>query len=133
MTLLRKHSELIGQLVRYGISGGLASFVNIAVYWVLAARGMNPNLAWTIGYVMAVAFGYFIHSRWSFRGHGRRDNIARTGGRFAVVSLVSFFLNQFWVWLLVVRLDLPLWAPYPLVLGLTPLVVFALNRKWVFG
>jgi hypothetical protein len=28
--------------------------------------------------------------------------------------------------------ELPLWAPYPLALGVTPLVVFALNRRWVF-
>ena len=49
------------------------------------------------------------------------------------VSLVSFALNQLWVWLLVREFALPLWAPYPLVLGVTPLIVFALNRRWVFG
>jgi putative flippase GtrA len=131
--LADRHSELLGQLVRYALTGGLASIVNIGVYWVLAARGMDPNLAWTAGFVAAVLVGYVVHSRWSFRGHGRRDNLARTGGRFVVVSLVSFGLNQLWVWLLVRQLELPLWAPYPLVLGLTPLVVFALNRRWVFN
>jgi putative flippase GtrA len=100
---------------------------------VLAAGGMDPNLAWAFGYVAAVIVGYVVHSRWSFRGHGRRDNLARTGGRFVLVSFVSFGLNQFWVWLLVQQLDLPLWAPYPLVLTITPAVVFLLNRKWVFG
>ena len=133
MSSLKQHSELVGQLVRYGVSGSLASVVNIGVYWILAARGMDPNLAWAIGFAAAVLFGYVIHSRWSFRGHGRRDNVARTGSRFVAVSLVSFALNQFWVWLLVRELALPLWAPYPLVLGVTPLVVFALNRRWVFG
>ncbi|MDP9413003.1 MAG: GtrA family protein [Pseudomonadota bacterium] len=129
----REHEALLGQLVRYALTGGLASVVNIGVYWVLAAHGMDPNLAWAVGFAAAVLVGYFVHSRWSFRGHGRRDNLARTGGRFLVVSLVSFALNQLWVWLLVRHLMLPLWAPYPLVLGVTPLVVFMLNRKWVFG
>ena len=133
MMLLRRHSEIFGQLVRYALTGGLASVVNIGVYWVLAARGMDPNLAWTIGFAAAVLVGYVVHSRWSFRGHGRRDNLARTGGRFVIVSLVSFALNQLWVWLLVRQMELPLWAPYPLVLGVTPLVIFALNRRWVFG
>lgn len=133
MTVLARHSELIAQLVRYGLTGGLASLVNIGVYWVLAARGMDPNLAWAIGYVAAVIVGYVVHSRWSFRGHGTRDSLARTGSRFVIVSLVSFGLNQFWVWLLVQRLDLPLWSPYPLVLGVTPFIIFALNRRWVFG
>jgi hypothetical protein len=49
------------------------------------------------------------------------------------VSLVSFALNQLWVWLLVRHFALPLWAPYPLVLGVTPLIVFSLNRRWVFA
>lgn len=123
---------LIGQLFRYAVTGGLASVVNIGVYWLLAARGMDPNLAWTIGFVSAVIVGYVVHSRWSFRGHGRRGSLARTGGRFVVVSLVSFAANQFWVWLLVRHLGLPLWAPYPPVLLITPLLVFTLNRKWVF-
>ncbi|CAA9483920.1 MAG: hypothetical protein AVDCRST_MAG91-166 [uncultured Sphingomonadaceae bacterium] len=130
---LARHSELIGQLARYAITGGLASLVNIGVYWVLAANGTDPNLAWTAGFAAAVLVGYVVHSRWSFRGHGARDNLARTGGRFVLVSLVSFSLNQLWVWLLVRQLALPLWSPYPLVLGVTPLVVFSLNRMWVFG
>jgi putative flippase GtrA len=124
--------ELFGQLFRYALTGGLASVVNIGVYWLLAARGMDPNLAWGIGFVAAVAVGYVVHSRWSFRGHGRRDNLARTGGRFVIVSLVSFAANQFWVWLFVQHLALPLWAPYPPVLLVTPLLVFWLNRRWVF-
>lgn len=131
--LLQRHSALAGQFVRYALTGGLASIVNIGVYWLLAARGMDPNLAWAIGYVAAVIVGYVVHSRWSFRGHGRRDNLARTGGRFVIVSLISFGLNQLWVWLCVRHLELPLWSPYPLVLGVTPLVVFALNRRWVFS
>lgn len=125
---------LIGQLVRYALTGGLASVVNIGVYQIAAARfAIDPNLAWTMGFVAAVLIGYITHSRWSFRGHGVRDNLARTGGRFVAVSLISFGLNSFWVWLLVQIFTLPLWAPYPLVLGITPLIVFTLNRKWVFG
>jgi putative flippase GtrA len=128
-----EHRDVTGQLVRYGLTGGLATIVNIGVYWILAARGLDPNLAWAVGYVGAVIVGYVVHSRWSFRGHGRRDNLARTGGRFVAVSLVSFALNQLWVWLLVQYLALPLWSPYPLVLVVTPLIIFSLNRKWVFA
>jgi|GraSoiStandDraft_5_1057265.scaffolds.fasta_scaffold452339_2 putative flippase GtrA len=133
MKLSGEHREIAGQLVRYGLTGGLASIVNIAVYWLLAANGLDPNLAWTIGFLAAVLVGYVVHSRWSFRGHGRRDNLARTGGRFFAVSLVSLGLNELWVWLLVTHFGLPLWSPYPLVLGVTPLVIFSLNRRWVFA
>lgn len=124
---------LIWQLARYGLTGGLASIVNIGLYWMLATReGLNPNLAWAIGFLAAVLVGYVVHSRWSFRGHGRRGNLLRTGGRFFIISLVSFALNSLWVWLLVTWMGWPVWAPYPLVLGVTPLAVFWLNRRWVF-
>ena len=124
---------LLGQLLRYAFTGGLASIVNIGIYWVLAARErVDPNLAWAAGFAAAMLVGYVVHSRWSFRGHGRRDNLARTGGRFVVVSLLSFALNSLWVWLLVRTLGWPIWSPYPLVLGVTPFAVFWLNRCWVF-
>ncbi|SFS05231.1 GtrA family protein [Sphingomonas jatrophae] len=135
MELVRPHHRaLFGQLVRYALTGGLASIVNIAVYWIGRDRlHIDANLAWTAGFLGAVTVGYIVHSRWSFRGHGRRDNLARTGGRFMVVSLISFALNSLWVWLFVQHFGLPTWAPIPLVLGVTPLAVFALNRHWVFA
>ncbi|HEX8445332.1 MAG TPA: GtrA family protein [Sphingomonas sp.] len=129
----RDWPQMLGQLIRYGISGSIASIANIGVYWVAQARfGWDPNLAWALGFVMAVLVGYVIHSRWSFRGHGRRDNLARTGGRFMIVALISFAINSLWVWLLVQYFRLPIWSPYPLVLGVTPLLMFWLNRRWVF-
>jgi putative flippase GtrA len=131
---LHRYRPVLGQLIRYGITGVLGSLVNIVVYWVLRDRArLDPNVAWTAGFLGAAAVGYVIHSRWSFKGHGRRDNVIRTGGRFFLVSLVSFGLNSFWVWLFVSHLGLPTWAPIPLVLGFTPLVIFGLNRHWVFG
>jgi putative flippase GtrA len=133
MKLIDEHKELAAQVVRYGLTGGVASLVNIGVYWVLARGGMDPNLAWTIGFLAAVLTGYVIHSRWSFRGHGRRDNLARTGGRFFTVALASLALNELWVWLLVTHFGLPLWSPYPLALFVTPLIIFPLNRRWVFA
>lgn len=130
---LHQHRDLLGQLVRYALTGGLASIVNIAVYWIGRDReGWDANLAWALGFAAAVLVGYVVHSRWSFRGHGRRDNLARTGGRFVAVALVSFGMNSLWVWLLVQHWQLPTWAPIPLVLGVTPLLVFWLNRVWVF-
>ncbi len=125
---------LIGQLVRYALTGGLASLVNIGLYQLGYRHfGLHPNFAWAIGFISAVVVGYIVHSRWSFRDHGTRDNLARTGSRFVAVSLVSFSLNMLWVWLMVEAMHWPYWAPYPLVLGVTPLIVFSLNRKWVFG
>jgi len=129
----RDRVALFGQLVRYAVTGVLASFVNIGIYHALVKlAGWDPNLAWTAGFVGAAATGYVIHGSWSFRGHGSRDRQGLRIVRFAIVSLISFGLNSLWVWLLVQHMDLPIWSPYPLVLCVTPLLVFWLNRQWVF-
>lgn len=127
-------SVLMGQIVRYGITGGLVTALAAAFYWVTATfLGVHPLLANFLAYLVAVASGYVMHSRWSFKGHGRRDDVTRTTGRFAIVSLVSLGLNSLWVWLLTGLLAGPTWWPVVPMLLVTPAVTFLLNRHWVFG
>lgn len=127
-------SELFGQLIRYGLTGGFVTALGIGVYLVAATIfNVAPLLANVLAYAICVAVGYVIHSRWSFRGHGRRDNLARTTSRFFLVSLVSFALNSLFVWILTGPMQGPDWWPTIPMLFVTPLVTFALNRRWVFG
>lgn len=125
---------MLGQLVRYAITGGVVTALGIAVYLAAATMfDVAPLLANVLAYAVCVAVGYVIHSRWSFRGHGRRDNVARTTSRFFLVSLVSFLLNSLFVWVLTGPMDGPDWWPTVPMLFVTPLVTFALNRRWVFS
>lgn len=127
-------SVLIGQLGRFAISGGLATALNVAVYWIVAVPlRVEPLLANLLGYLAAMLSGYVLHSRWSFKGHGRRDDPLRTTSRFFIVSLVSLALNSLWVWLLTDLFGLtPSWPIIPMLL-VTPLATFELNRRWVFA
>ena len=124
---------LIGQLWRFGVSGGLVTALGAGVYWVAAKQlAVPPLLANLLGYLAAMISGYWMHSRWSFKGHGRRDDPVGTTSRFFLVSLVSLALNSFWVWLIAERLGLdPGWPVLPMLV-VTPLVTFELNRRWVF-
>jgi len=126
---------VFGQLVRYGLTGGFITALGAGLYWATATFfGVHPLVANVFAYALCVAIGYVLHSRWSFRDHGSRDNVARTTGRFFVVSLVSFGLNSLFVWVLTgPLLDGPTWWPVVPMLLVTPLVTFALNRRWVFG
>ncbi|MFN3943656.1 MAG: GtrA family protein [Allosphingosinicella sp.] len=125
---------LFGQLWRFAMTGGFVTGLGAGAYWLLATFfPVAPLVANLIGYLVAVATGYVLHSRWSFRGHGRRDNVARTTGRFFIVSLASLALNSLWVWLFTGLLAGPTWWPLLPMLLVTPLVTFTLNRKWVFA
>ncbi|MGQ0587995.1 MAG: GtrA family protein [Sphingosinicella sp.] len=132
----RAVSELFGQLVRFGMVGGFTTGLYALVYSPLAKYEVtSPQVANICGYLVAMATGYFLHSRWSFRGHGTRDNPVRTTSRFFLVSLVSYALNAFWVFVLTDSrmFDGEWWWPLLPIVLVTPLVIFALNRRWVFG
>jgi putative flippase GtrA len=128
-------SALFGQLIRYALTGGFITALGAALYWVTATfMGVHPLLANVLAYALCVAIGYVLHSRWSFKDHGSRDNPAKRTSRFFLVSLISFALNSLFVWILTgPLLDGPTWWPVLPMLFVTPLVTFALNRRWVFA
>ena len=131
-TLHPDRRRLLGQLARFAMSGAAATALGVGVYaFVALLLRWHPQLGNFLAYAVAVASGYVMHSQWSFRGHGTE----RTHGtrlRFVTVSIISYALNSFWVWLLYTHLQLGREAPIAPMLFVTPLVTFTLNRQWVF-
>jgi putative flippase GtrA len=132
--LIERHSALVGQLVRFGVTGVLLTLLVAGGYWLIAGlTAIHEMVALTMSYLVFTPLGYLLHSRWSFKGHGARDKAAARGARFFTVNTSGFLLNQFFVWFLVRHLGGPIWwSVIPIVL-FTPLVTFSLNRRWVFG
>lgn len=123
---------VVAQLARFVVSGALVTALGVSIYaFVALVLRWNPQLGNLLSYLIAMGVGYVIHSRFSFRDHGSERTHA-TKVRFVTVSLVSYALNTFWVWLLYTRLHLGRAAPIVPMLFVTPLVTFLLNRKWVF-
>lgn len=131
-TLDPERRRLIGQLARFALSGAAATALGVGIYAIVAlGLRWHPQLGNFLAYAIAVASGYVMHSQWSFKDHGAE----RTHGtkiRFVTVSIISYALNSFWVWLLYTHLDLGRAAPIAPMLFVTPLVTFVLNRQWVF-
>lgn len=80
-----------------------------------------------------LVIGYILRSRFTFQGHGRRDNARRTTFRFFVVSPVSLGLNALWTWLFATKLGFEKHVPLIPISFVTPIATFTLNRKWVFA
>ncbi|MDT9599460.1 GtrA family protein [Sphingosinicella rhizophila] len=129
----KHHQELFGQMVRFGLTGGLLTVLVAGGYWLVAtAFGVEPMLALTINYLVFTTLGYVLHSKFSFRGHGSRDRPAARTARFFTVNTLGFLGNQFFVWLLVKHLGGQVWWSVIPILFVTPLVTFSLQRRWVF-
>ena len=123
---------VLAQLVRFVISGAFVTALGVGVYALVAlVFRWHPQVGNVLAYLIAVGSGYLMHSRWSFRDHGGKRTRS-TQVRFVIVSLISYALNSFWVWLLFTHLELGRGAPIVPMLFVTPVVTFVLNRRWVF-
>lgn len=129
-----EHRTLAAQLLRFGLTGGLLTVLVAGGYWLLATfGGVEPMLSLTLNFCVFTALGYVLHSRFSFRGHGSRDRAHVRTLRFVTVNVIGFASNQFFVWLLVKQMGGPTWWPVLPIIFVTPVLTFALNRRWVFA
>lgn len=137
---LTDHQRTVGlQLLRFLLTGGFLTLLYAGIYSLVIGADLavpparHAQLANLAGYLVAMLLGYTLHSRFSFQGHGTRDNAHRTTFRFFIVSLISFALNAFWTWLFATRLGFEKHVPLIPISFITPLATFLLNRKWVFA
>ena len=122
------------QMSRYAIAGLIITLALAASYWVLAEHGgVDPMLSFAIVFVVFAGISYVTHGAFSFKGHGTRDRHHVRASRYLAVSLFGFLLNQFFVWFLVKYLGGATWWPTIPMVFVTPLILFALMRKYVYA
>lgn len=123
--------EIVGQLTRFGLVGLVLTLLYAAVYWPLATYVMWPVFAVLIAFAVAVTVGFFLHSRWSFKGHGKVED-PKTKGQFVAVQTSGMVLNALFTWVATDLWGGPTWWPLIPAVLVTPFLTFALNRWWVF-
>ena len=128
---LNFHHETFGQLMRFGIVGFSLAGVYSAIYWYLATYVMTPVLAVIIAFLVSVSIGFVLHSRWSFRGHGRRED-NRLKIKFLAVQTSGFLLNEVFTWVLTGPMHGPTWWPLIPAIFVIPPATYLLNRQLVF-
>ena len=128
-------SGVLGQLVRFGIAGGISSVVYSLVYLPLTAYVFPPRQAVAavpFAFAVAVVVGFFLHSRWSFKGHAKEPGAGRHF-KFVIVQAAGLSLNAVITWIGTALLHLHPWIPLIPAVFLAAIVTFVLNRLWVFN
>lgn len=129
-------SGLLGQLIRFGISGGISTLIYSAVYAPLTLFVFRKEHAvWAVPFAFAVAVtaGYFLHSRWSFKGHGERDPGATQKAKFVGVQASGMALNALITWIGTAQLHLHPLVPLLPAVAVATVFTFILNRWLVFS
>ena len=131
-TLPHQHRETAAQIIRFGVVGIGLTLLYAAIYWPLATFVMWPVFAVVIAFIVAVTVGFFLHSRWSFKGHGKVED-RRTKVHFFAVQSFGFLLNAGFTWIGTDLLHGPTWWPLVPAVLVTPFATYLLNRLWVFA
>lgn len=80
--------QRLGEVVRFGVVGVLATAVQYVVYWVLI-HWINPTLSLTIGYIVSFLFNFIATTKFTFRVAAN----ARHGAGFAFSHAVNYTLQ----------------------------------------
>ena len=135
--LSRLDSERIAQHLHgdgAALAGGAITVGVAASYWAIAELlGVDPMLSLTLVFLFFSGVSYAIHGVFTFKDHGARDRHHVRGLRFLAINVLGFLLNQLFVWYLVKYLGGPTWWPTVPMIFFTPLLTFALHRRFVYA
>ena len=125
---------MLVQLIRYGVAGLAITLAVAASYWAITdLLHIDPMASYGIVFLVFSGISYVTHGEYSFRGHGERDRHHIRMGRFFAINVLGFLVNQGFIWLLVKQLDGPTWWPTIPMVFVTPLLTFALHRRFVYA
>ena len=114
--------QKLGEVIRFGIVGVLATALQYAIYWLLI-RWLTPTVAMTIGYAISFVFNFVASTRYTFRVKAS----AKRGAGFAFSHAVNYVLQMLtlnlFLWIGVPKQ----WAPIPMFCICVP-VNFVLVR-----
>lgn len=86
--------DLFRQLIRYGLSGGLAFAVDFGVLWLLTdVCGLHYLIGAAAGYIAGLVITYLLSIRWIFDKRRMNSQVAEFG-IFALIGLAGLLLTQ---------------------------------------
>lgn len=121
---------MLGQLLRFGLVGILATVVHMVIGFLLIQAGWHPLLANTCAFVIAFFVSFVGHLGYSFAD--QETSFSRSFSRFVVVGLIGFFVNQL---ILAVLIALAVTSDTVSLListGCAAMVTFGLSKFWAF-
>ena len=96
--LTPQQRQKLGEVVRFGIVGVLATLLQYAIYTVLLLW-CSPSLSMTVGYILSFIFNFIASTRFTFKV----ETNARHGAGFALSHVVNYLLQMatlnFFLWI----------------------------------
>lgn len=103
-----KQKAVIGEIIRFGMVGGLATVLHYALYYLLQTV-VNVNVAYTAGYVLSFVANFYLTAYFTFHSSPSWKKLMGMGGAHAVNYLLHIVLLN-----LFIGAGIPkVWVPFP--------------------
>ncbi|ASP37497.1 polysaccharide biosynthesis protein GtrA [Bacterioplanes sanyensis] len=125
---LQQLKPLLMQLLRFGLVGGLATVVHLAMAWWAIQQWPELSPFWVnlIAFVVAFQVSFWGHSRFTFRQQGHWL-------KFLSVTVTGFAINNSFLWVFLTLGVEDSFLAICLSVALVPLFVFVASKLWVFA
>ncbi|MDO6526090.1 GtrA family protein [Motilimonas sp. 1_MG-2023] len=128
------HNINLGQLVSFAVVGVGATLTHAMVFhalyaWVNVAQ-LPANI---LGFLVAFSVSYLGQFKWTFKTEAQAVTSQKKAFiRFAKTAAIGLLLNLTWAGITIDWLGLHHYVYLVLLTFVTPVVIFALNKFWVF-
>lgn len=120
--------QLIGQALRFGIVGGLATAVNFLLFLgLLHLLNVNSVLSSAGGYIGGLLLGFPLNRKWTFKSEKKGTFI-----KYICVYMVSLGTSLLLFWLLNTSLQVNVHVTEVITVCYTTGVNFIGTKLWVF-
>ena len=117
------------QIMQFGIIGLLTNGMLYALYLLLCRLAFQPLVAMTITFALGVALSWLLNGLITFRAQLTR----RSGFRMIMAYLGAYLSNLSLLWLAVHVFSLPHQWIQLVIMILLAILLFALQKFWVFS
>lgn len=130
MTKQKSMTEIVGQLLRFGVIGIIAAIAHYCIAVFLTNHDMAAAWANLVAFVIAFWVSYFGHRYFSFEAGDVSHQ--QTLPRFILVAVLGFILNESLLLLMLHFSKISMALGLPFIIILTAIFTFILSRQFAF-
>ena len=131
MTNQKSLTETLGQLMRFGVIGGLAAVTHYCIAIYLTDHQVAAAWANLVAFIIAFWVSYFGHRYFSFDASDVSHQ--QTLPRFILVAVIGFILNESLLLLMLHFTKISIALGLPFIIVITAIFTFILSRQFAFN
>lgn len=92
----KRNKKLLVQAAEYMISGGAYFWTGYLIFFI-ADKGLHLSLWWAklASNIAGWSINYLLQRYWVFKNPHLKGHLAKTSGRYAIITIVDFVLDYF--------------------------------------